>query len=57
MNFDFSEEQRLLQKTARDFLAENAKLEVARAVLESDRPYDEGLWKEVAFQGGNGEAE
>jgi acyl-CoA dehydrogenase len=51
MNFDFSEEQRLLQKTARDFLAENAKPEVARAVLESDRAYDEGLWSEVAEMG------
>jgi alkylation response protein AidB-like acyl-CoA dehydrogenase len=51
MNFDFSEEQRLLQKTARDFLAENAKLEVARAILESERPYDEALWKEVAEMG------
>jgi acyl-CoA dehydrogenase len=51
MNFDFSEDQRLLQKTARDFLAENATLEVTRAVLESDRPYDEGLWKGIAEMG------
>ena len=48
MNFDFSEDQRLLQKTARDFLAEHSTLAVARAVLESDRPYDEGLWKGMA---------
>ena len=34
MNFDFSEEQKLLQKTARDYLEDNAPLSVCRAVLE-----------------------
>ena len=36
MNFDFSEDQKLLQKTARDFLAEHSPLAVNRRVLESD---------------------
>ncbi|MFQ5698792.1 MAG: acyl-CoA dehydrogenase family protein [Myxococcota bacterium] len=56
MNFDFSEDQKLLQKTARDFLAENCSLEVPRAILESDRSYDEGLWKGVAEMGWLGAA-
>ncbi len=51
MNFDFSEDQKLLQKTARDFLAEHGSLAVARAVLESQKPYDADLWKNAAQLG------
>jgi alkylation response protein AidB-like acyl-CoA dehydrogenase len=51
MNFDFSEEQKLLQKTARDFLEDQAPLSVARAVMESDRSFSEELWKEAAEMG------
>ena len=39
MNFDFSEDQKLLQKTARDFLEEHSPLSVCREILESDQPY------------------
>jgi hypothetical protein len=39
MNFDFSEEQKLLKQTARDYLEENAPLAVCREVLESNQPY------------------
>ncbi|MDH5307046.1 MAG: acyl-CoA/acyl-ACP dehydrogenase [Myxococcales bacterium] len=56
MNFDFSEEQRLLQKTARDFLSERCPLSVARGVLESDAAFDEPLWKGVAEMGWLGAA-
>lgn len=51
MNFDFSEEQKLLQKTARDFLAEHCPLSVVRGVFESDAPHSEPLWKRVAEMG------
>ena len=54
MNFDFSEEQKLLQKTARDFLAEHSPLTVCREILESDQPYSQALFKataEMGFQG------
>ena len=34
MNFDFSEDQKLLQQTARDFLEEYSPLSVCREVLE-----------------------
>ena len=43
MNLDFSEEQKLLKKTARDFLAEHAPLERVREIFESDEPTDRNL--------------
>ena len=51
MNFDFSEEQKLLQQTARDYLAANATLATNRAVLENVSGYDRELWKGVAELG------
>jgi acyl-CoA dehydrogenase len=54
MNFDFSEDQKLLQKTARDFLAEHSPLSVCREVLESDQPYSQSLWKTAAEMGYQG---
>jgi alkylation response protein AidB-like acyl-CoA dehydrogenase len=54
MNFDFSEDQKLLQKTARDFLAEHSPLSVCREILESDQPYSKSLFKasaEMGYQG------
>ena len=56
MNFDFSEDQKLLQKTARDFLAEHGSLAVTREVLESQKPYDTDLWKNAAQLGWLGTA-
>jgi len=54
MNFDFSEEQKLLQKTARDFLEEQSTLLVNRAVLESGGDWDADLWKATAEMGWQG---
>jgi len=51
MNFEFSEDQKFVQKTARDYLAAHSGLEVCRGVLEGGKPYDTGLWKGVAEQG------
>jgi alkylation response protein AidB-like acyl-CoA dehydrogenase len=51
MNFDFSEDQKLVQKTARDYLDEHSGLELCRAVLESGRTHDADLWKGVAEMG------
>ncbi len=51
MNLEFSEDQKFIQQTAREFLDEHAGLEVCRAVLESERPYDPELWKGVAEMG------
>jgi alkylation response protein AidB-like acyl-CoA dehydrogenase len=54
MNFDFSEDQKLLQHTAREYLAEYSPLAVCRDVLESDKPYAADLWKGTAEMGWQG---
>jgi len=56
MNFDFSEDQKLLQKTARDYLEEHCGLDVCRDVLESGGTHSEALWKGVAEMGWLGAA-
>jgi alkylation response protein AidB-like acyl-CoA dehydrogenase len=56
MNFAFSEEQKLLQKTARDYLEENCGLDTARAVLEGGGTHAETLWKGIAEMGWLGAA-
>ena len=54
MNFDFSDDQKLLQQTARDYLAEHAPLTVCREILETDQPYAANLWKGAAEMGWQG---
>jgi acyl-CoA dehydrogenase len=54
MNFDFSEEQKLLQQTARDFMVEHSPLTVCREILESDQTYAADLWKGMAEMGWQG---
>src|SRR5215813_6052160 len=56
MNFDFSDDQKLLRQTAREFLTAHAPLSMCRAVLESDASYSDTLWKEVAALGWLGTA-
>jgi acyl-CoA dehydrogenase len=56
MNFDFSEEQKLLQHTARDYLQDRAPLSLARAGLESDATHSDELWKGTAEMGWLGAA-
>lgn len=56
MNFDFSDEQRFLQRTAREYLSEHAPLGLCRQVLESDHGYSRDLWKGVAEMGWLGTA-
>ena len=51
MNLDFSEDQRLLQKAALDFLGDRSPLQANRNVLESDAQLDAELWKGVAEMG------
>jgi alkylation response protein AidB-like acyl-CoA dehydrogenase len=55
LNFDFSEDQKLLQKTARDFLMEHSPLDRCRRVLETpEEPLDAGLWSGTAEMGWQG---
>jgi acyl-CoA dehydrogenase len=56
MNFDFSDDQKLLQQTARAYLTEHAPLTLCRAVLESSASYSETLWKGIAELGWMGSA-
>ncbi len=56
MNFDFSEAQKLLQKTTREFLRDRAPLASCRRVLESGTGWDPELWKGAAEMGWLGTA-
>ena len=54
MNFDFSDDQKFLQQTARDYLAEHSPLSACREILETDKPYADDLWKGAAEMGWQG---
>ena len=56
MNLEFSEDQKFIQKNAREYLTEHSTLEVCRRVLESDEPYAQDVWKGVAEMGWLGAA-
>ena len=51
MDFDFSDEQKLLRETARDYLADHAPIALVRSVLESDQPMSPELWEGAAAMG------
>jgi acyl-CoA dehydrogenase len=54
MNFDFSDDQKVLRDQARKFLSEYAAPARVRRILESDEPYDRELWRgmvELAWPG------
>jgi alkylation response protein AidB-like acyl-CoA dehydrogenase len=52
MNFDFSDDQKLLQSEARRFLEAHCPVSRVRAVLDNpSRAYDRDLWRAVARQG------
>jgi len=50
MDFAFSEEQEMLRRSARDFLAKESSPKVVRRLMEGDG-YDPALWKKVAELG------
>ena len=51
MDFAFSEEQEMLRRSARDFLAKECSPKVVRKLMESPDAYDAGLWKKIADLG------
>ena len=54
MNFDFSDDQRVLKDQARKFLSQESTSARVRRILETDEPYDEKLWRgmvELAWPG------
>ena len=57
MNFDFSDEQKMLRDQAGRFLSDRASPKHVRAILENDEvPYDVQLWKGIAELGWTGTA-
>ncbi len=56
MNFDFSDDQKLLKDQARKFLTEKCSAKVVRRVLESADGHDATLWKAIAEMGWLGTA-
>lgn len=56
MNFDFSDDQKLLREQARKFLAEKCPSKVVRSVLEGAQGHDAALWKGIAEMGWLGTA-
>jgi acyl-CoA dehydrogenase len=56
MNFDFSDDQKLLRDQARKFLSEKCTTKIVRRVFEGDVGYDHDLWKAVAEMGWLGTA-
>ncbi len=51
MNFDFSDDQKMLKDQAAKFLGDKCKPEDVRKILESDEPYHGALWKGLAEMG------
>jgi len=56
MNFDFSDDQKLLKDQARKFLTEKCTTKTVRSVFESGAAYDRSLWKQIAEMGWCGTA-
>ena len=56
MNFDFSDDLKLLREQARKFLSEKSSPKSVRKILEGAAPYDTGLWQAVAGMGWLGAA-
>lgn len=51
MNFDLSEEQKILQESARRFLARHCAIPRVRELMETETAFDEPLWHAAAEQG------
>ena len=56
MNFDFSDDQKVLRDQARKFLSQHAAPAKVRRILEGSEPYDAELWRGMAEQGWPGTA-
>ena len=52
MNFDFSDDQKLLKDQARKFLSDKCTRKVVRTVLDNtDSQYSKELWQEIVAMG------
>src|SRR2546428_10156437 len=51
MDFGFSEEQEMLRKSARDFLANESPMTYVRRMMEDDRGFTDAQWQKMAELG------
>jgi len=51
MNFDFSDDQKLLQEQVRKFLADKCPMKVVRRVLDGDEAFADEVWKGLVALG------
>jgi len=51
MDFGFSEEQEMLRKSARDFLADESPMTYVRRMMEDDRGFTDAQWNKMAELG------
>jgi alkylation response protein AidB-like acyl-CoA dehydrogenase len=56
MNFDFSDDLKMLRQEAKKFLTERSPPAAARRILEGPEPYDKALFDEMAKMGWTGAA-
>jgi alkylation response protein AidB-like acyl-CoA dehydrogenase len=56
MNFDFSDDAKLLRDEAGRLLREHATPKAVRRILEGEAPYDAALWKRIGGMGWPGSA-
>lgn len=56
MNFDFSDDAKLMRDEARRFLQDRCPTKVVRRALDGEVSYDEDLWREIARLGWTGVA-
>jgi acyl-CoA dehydrogenase len=54
MNFDFSDDQKMLKDQAHKFLSEKCTTKTVRKVFESKEHFDAGLWKQIGEMGWTG---
>ena len=56
MNFDFSDDQKMLKEQVRKFLGDKSPLSVTRRILDGDEPYAREVWKGLVEMGLTGTA-
>ena len=56
MNFDFSDEEKRVQRAARELLEKSSPLSHVRQILDARSPYDTELWSVLAEMGWMGVA-
>jgi acyl-CoA dehydrogenase len=56
MNFDFSDDQKMLKDQAHKFLSEKCTTKTVRKIFEGKEHYDSALWKQVGEMGWTGTA-